>query len=302
MSDLRSRIPAQGLIEKTLNLQQPSSVRPNDDATSWYAGAVGEIAVAGILSWLGPEWTVLHSVPVGPTGADIDHVVIGPPGVFTINTKNHAGQRVWISGWSMFVSGHSTPYISKAASEANRAADLLSDASGITIPVRPMIVLVSPGERRVKGEPEGDVRVVADWELLESLQLRREFSDDQIARIVAAAVEPCTWHASLPTETDTRALAIRFNALLARTEVVTAISLVTAPGSRAVRNSSGRVEVLAVDPPDARNRVTVPSEPTTPVSRRSRRTARPILSDAIAVALPIGIALWAFIGLVLPTI
>ncbi|MBG6212216.1 hypothetical protein RCH23_000129 [Cryobacterium sp. CAN_C3] len=45
-----------------------------------------------MLSKLGPEWTVLHAVPVGSGSSDIDHVVIGPAGVFTINTKNHTGK------------------------------------------------------------------------------------------------------------------------------------------------------------------------------------------------------------------
>jgi hypothetical protein len=34
-----------------------------------------------------PEWTVLHSVPVGTGSTDIDHIAIGPAGVFTLNTK-----------------------------------------------------------------------------------------------------------------------------------------------------------------------------------------------------------------------
>jgi len=40
-----------------------------------------------------PRWRVLHSVPLrdarGAVRGDIDHVLIGPPGVVTINTKHH---------------------------------------------------------------------------------------------------------------------------------------------------------------------------------------------------------------------
>jgi hypothetical protein len=32
---------------------------------------------------------VLHAVPVGDRGSDIDHVVIGHGGVYTVNTKTH---------------------------------------------------------------------------------------------------------------------------------------------------------------------------------------------------------------------
>ncbi|WP_371261683.1 nuclease-related domain-containing protein [Arthrobacter sp. ov118] len=31
-------------------------------------------------------------MPVGAGASDVDHVLIGPAGVFTLNTKNHAGQ------------------------------------------------------------------------------------------------------------------------------------------------------------------------------------------------------------------
>ena len=54
-----------------------------------------------MLAQLGPEWTVLHSVPVGRGKSDIDHIAIGPPGVFTINTKFSPGKDVWVAGRGM---------------------------------------------------------------------------------------------------------------------------------------------------------------------------------------------------------
>lgn len=73
---------------------------------SWRLGADGEITVAAVLSALtepsrldrlrrrAPAWRVLHSVPVGTGRGDIDHVLIGPPGVVTINTKHHRAGRL----------------------------------------------------------------------------------------------------------------------------------------------------------------------------------------------------------------
>jgi hypothetical protein len=149
VQNLESRLPAQSLMEQTLLLQREHG-RVSPEALSWYTGALGEIAVAGLLAWLGPGWTVLHSVPVGRSGTDIDHVVIGQPGVFTLNTKSHVGQPVWVGGHGLLVSGRRTNYIGKAAAEAARAERLLSEASGLTVPVTPVIVFVSPGERTVK--------------------------------------------------------------------------------------------------------------------------------------------------------
>ena len=92
-----------GLLERLADLQaiggfaldiDYTKVRISDDARSWYLGALGERRVGKLLEQLGPEWTVLHSVPVGSSTSDIDHIVIGPGGVFTINAKNHSGATV----------------------------------------------------------------------------------------------------------------------------------------------------------------------------------------------------------------
>ncbi|MGJ9403557.1 nuclease-related domain-containing protein [Arthrobacter sp. KK5.5] len=59
------------------------------DNRPWYQVAFAEIRTGHILASLAPEWAVLHAVPVGAGTADIDHVLIGPAGVFTLNTKDH---------------------------------------------------------------------------------------------------------------------------------------------------------------------------------------------------------------------
>lgn len=68
---------------------------------SWRVGAEGEHIIAEALTSLttstwadrlrrrASPWWVLHSIPVGTGSSDIDHLVGGPPGVFSINTKHH---------------------------------------------------------------------------------------------------------------------------------------------------------------------------------------------------------------------
>jgi hypothetical protein len=53
-------------------------------------GAEGERKVGAILESFAPDWHVLHGVWLGR--GDIDHVLIGPGGVFTVETKSHGGQ------------------------------------------------------------------------------------------------------------------------------------------------------------------------------------------------------------------
>ena len=99
----------------------------SEEAEGWYRGVLGERRVAAILDQLSvaqPQspWTVLHSVPVGRGESDIDHVVIGPPGVFTINTKFSPGKDVWVAGRGMYVGGAKQHYVVNALYEARRAS------------------------------------------------------------------------------------------------------------------------------------------------------------------------------------
>jgi hypothetical protein len=52
-------------------------------------GAEGERKVGAILEGLEPKWHVLHGVYLG--SGDIDHVLVGPGGTFTVETKSHGG-------------------------------------------------------------------------------------------------------------------------------------------------------------------------------------------------------------------
>src|ERR1700759_2341184 len=53
-------------------------------------GAVAEERVGGVLDQLDrTRWRVIHDATLGR--GNVDHIVIGPPGVFTIETKSHPG-------------------------------------------------------------------------------------------------------------------------------------------------------------------------------------------------------------------
>jgi hypothetical protein len=56
----------------------------------WARGAQGERKVGAILDTLGPQWHALHDVSLGR--GNIDHVLVGPGGAFTVETKSHRGR------------------------------------------------------------------------------------------------------------------------------------------------------------------------------------------------------------------
>ncbi|KQX08124.1 MULTISPECIES: nuclease-related domain-containing protein [unclassified Leifsonia] len=189
----QSQVPDRGRLARVLG-RSPLS----EDSRSWYLGALGELAVATRLRQLGPDWTVLHSVPVGRGESDIDHVVIGPSGVYTINTKHHDDARVWVGARKLLVNGQPTDYLRNARHEAERATRLLSAASGSDIVVRPVIALVGAKTITVKQQPS-DVMVLADTQLVRWLRRRRRTPALETTPVVAAAEHPSTWHSN-PTE------------------------------------------------------------------------------------------------------
>ncbi len=201
---LSDRIPGQSVMAKLLSTHRLDPPRTflgrllgssplGRDSRPWYQGALGEIAVAGRLGTLGPEWTVLHSVPVGNGSSDIDHVIIGPGGVFTVNTKNHASQTVWVAGRTFMVAGQKQRHIPNAVHEAGRASSLLGRAANAPVGVRPLIVVVNPKSLTIKEAPAGVV-VLTDGQLERWLRSRPPvLGPDMVARVAKAAIQPGTW-------------------------------------------------------------------------------------------------------------
>ncbi|MBF4163528.1 NERD domain-containing protein [Nocardioides sp. CBS4Y-1] len=125
---------------------------------AWRIGADGEELVAARLEKVvrkDPRWRVLHAIPVGTRGSDIDHLVLGPGGVFTINTKHHPRAKVWVSGDTFMVDGHKQPYIRNSRHEAKRASALLEAASGVPVRVEGLVVTVNATDLVVKNQPKG---------------------------------------------------------------------------------------------------------------------------------------------------
>ncbi|MEX5236167.1 nuclease-related domain-containing protein [Kocuria arenosa] len=223
-SSLANRRAGQAVMAETLRIHDGDPPRSwwrrlvgasplSADSRPWFQGALGEIAVGRILGRLGPEWTVLHAVPVGAGVSDIDHVLIGPAGVFTLNTKNHAGREIWVGERAILVGGHKQHYLTHARHEAARAGKRLGAAVGEPVSVTPVLVLIKPKQLTIKQRP-ADVKVVTDRELLPWLKRRRPvLAPEQIARIAAAAVVPGTWHNNPAPSEDPAALQERFTEL-----------------------------------------------------------------------------------------
>jgi hypothetical protein len=171
-------------------------MRVHTSERAWRLGAVGEELVAAGLGKLvakDPRWRVLHAIPVGTNDADIDHLVVGPAGVFTLNSKHHPGARIWVGGDTLLVNGVRYPYIRNSRHEAGRAARLLTAACGFPVMVTGVVVTVRANDLVVKKAPD-DVQVLTRRQLRRWLRRRPDVLDQRsMDRIYEAARRPATW-------------------------------------------------------------------------------------------------------------
>jgi hypothetical protein len=166
------------------------------DERAWRLGAEGEELVGHELWKLvkkDPRWRVLHSIPVGSRGSDIDHLVMGPGGVFSLNAKHHPGARIWAGGNSFLVNGARQPYLRNSRHEATRASRLLTSASGFPVDVLGVVVPVNAADVVVRDMV--GVHVVNRRQLNRWLRRRPEvLGMPEIDAIAQAARRSTTWH------------------------------------------------------------------------------------------------------------
>jgi hypothetical protein len=176
--DLARNIPGQAARARARELLAAAPVQSaaarlvgaKTDERAYRIGADGEEQTAVALKKLGPGWRVLHAVPVGDRGSDIDHVVIGPGGVFTINAKHRPQARVWVRGDTFKVNDFAEPYVRNSRHEAARAARLLSAAAGFDVEVRGVIVVLGAQSCSIEQQPaDGAVSVVRRKQLVAHL-------------------------------------------------------------------------------------------------------------------------------------
>jgi hypothetical protein len=154
-------------------------------------GANGERVAGWWLGRLPTGWHVFHDVPVGDEGTNIDHLVVGPAGVFTINTKNLTG-KVWVGPKSILHNRRRTDFLPKVSAEARLTSRLLSTAVGRPVEVRGALAILAD-DWTIKQRP-ADVYVdatrgVKDWMLRQPVTL----GPHEVIELASAASKPGTW-------------------------------------------------------------------------------------------------------------
>lgn len=206
--DLADNVPGQSIRTQAQALRAAAPVRTalarvlqvHNDERAFRIGADAEVEVARRLAKLGPDWRVLHSIPVGERGSDIDHLVIGPAGVFTINTKNHPTANVWVRGDTFKVNGQSQTYVRNSRFEATRASKALTSRANMHVDVRGIIaVMGATGGFVIKEQPaDGRVVVVRRKEIARHLvKLPTLLDSSAVERIYQVARHLATWQPTI---------------------------------------------------------------------------------------------------------
>jgi hypothetical protein len=166
-----------------------------------YVEALGALHVADELAKLGAEWQILNAVPVGERGQVIDHLAIGPAGVFAVAVVHQPADAVTVRGDVLEVNGVARPHLAFSRDLATNAAVSLTRATGLNVPVRGLVVFVAAQSVSVRDAPD-DVGVTSDRALQKWFGGRDEVLDAMDVKMIAdAAAEPATWRGATARRT-----------------------------------------------------------------------------------------------------
>jgi hypothetical protein len=111
--------------------------RPSPEAIAWQRGAAGERRTAWLLEPLERHgWAVLHDLAIPGSRANFDHLVIGPGGVFVIDSRQYRGRlqldgsgRLWHGRYPL------APTLRAVSFEADQAARVLPYPGVAVVPI-----------------------------------------------------------------------------------------------------------------------------------------------------------------------
>lgn len=202
--DLAVNAPGKAAHEKAIELtrgmdhshaQIVKSLGYSSVDQTWFQGAAGEELVGTNLEeGLGSDWHVIHSVPIGTHGADIDHLIIGPGGVYSVNTKTHPGSKITCAENTVKIEGSvlakNQPYARNSRFEAKRVSQILSRATNVSIKAQGVIAFIAEELDIISGPRDGKVTYISADDIVDWLLRRHKIYN---ARAVNIIFEKARW-------------------------------------------------------------------------------------------------------------
>ncbi len=156
---------------------------------NWSLGKRGELAVTGALNSFPDDYVVLNDLVFPGNKGNVDHLLVGPNGIFAIETNNYSGY-VKCQEEQWFVNGHRIRSLSTQAKRNSMAVrssigSLYAERKA-TIPyVVPLLVFVNPQARLKLFKPTVSVLGLAELvEFIRDYQAKRSISRDEKRTII----------------------------------------------------------------------------------------------------------------------
>jgi hypothetical protein len=153
-------------------------LRPDPDPGRWGRGAQGEVATAQLLSRLPGRFVVLHDRHAPGSGGNLDHIVVGPSGVWVVDSKVRRARlrirrgQVWAGDYPVDVG--------PVRAQAARVEEALGT------PATAIVAIHGTGLRR-RGKKVAGVRVLPAHRVARRLRRGRRLSRAEVADLASAA-------------------------------------------------------------------------------------------------------------------
>ena len=146
----RQRAERRPLIGRIANAVTPEVMMtpPSQPTKAWAIGAAGEERVAEVLAGV-PGIEALHDRRVPGSRANIDHIVVGPAGVFVVDAKKYQGsiemvdKGSWLrSDWRLYVAGRDrTKLVDGVLGQVEVVRTVLGDEF-VSVPVKGVLCFI----------------------------------------------------------------------------------------------------------------------------------------------------------------
>ena len=123
----------------------------------------------------------------------IDHLIVGPAGVFAVSTHRHPRGRAWVGRHGIGVNAQPTAYVRTARTETQLVAERLEAAAEAPVAVQTAIVFVDLGRLDLQDMPS-DVHVTERGDFVKWLRAQpKQLDSASVDRIFNLARRRSTW-------------------------------------------------------------------------------------------------------------
>jgi hypothetical protein len=138
------------------------------DRIKYMRGGQAEGLIAWILEDLDDGWHIFNGVKL-EENSDIDHIVVGPGGLYCISTKSTRGHFSVVDGRTLLHNGRKTDLLENTLAQAMRLRDRLAALLGDQVPYVNAVLAVPLGYVEVNG-PRRNVLIFHQDDIVEGLE------------------------------------------------------------------------------------------------------------------------------------